>query len=121
MTIFDVIKNISASKDTVNFEEDDYNTHVVNKSFSLFVDTVLYANEMNMRPDLSANKNYAFMFNSVRKRKRFSKWPKNKATKDEELVSKIYKYNQHKTKQVMKLLKEDDLQVLRDLYEEGGE
>lgn len=120
MSLFDVIKNMSYGKEPVSLDGVDYSSYVVNKAFSMFVDTVLHANEMNIRPDINKYQNYGYYFNAVRKKKRFSKWPKNKASDEEVLVSKIYKYNQQKTKQVLKLLTEDQIETLKNVYDEGG-
>ena len=120
MKLFDVVKNISAENQSVSLEDADYDSYIVSKAFSMFPDTVLYANEMNMRPDIRDSHHYSYLFNSVRKRKRFSPWSKNNVTEVEMLISKMYKYNQHKTKQVMKLLSEEQLDMLKEMYDEGG-
>ena len=120
MKLFDVVKNISAQNEPVDLTGSEYDVYIINKAFSMFIDTVLHANEMNMRSDVSQKQHYGYLFNSVRKKKRFTPWPKNNSTDDENLVSKIYKYNQHKTKQVMKLLSEEQLNMLREMYDEGG-
>lgn len=120
MKLFDYVKNISAENDPVEETGSEYDSYIINKAFSFYPDTILFSNEMNMRPEIPNNRHYSCLFNSVRKRKRFTPWPKNNFSEYEKLVSKIYKYNQHKTKQVMKLLSEEQLDMLREMYDEGG-
>jgi hypothetical protein len=45
---------------------------VVNKCMSGHIDTIMFANEMNMNHGLPTKLQYDFLLNSVRKRKRFS-------------------------------------------------
>jgi len=118
--LFDYVKNISTENDPVEETGSEYDAYIINKAFSLYPDTILFSNEMNMRPEIPNSRHYSYLFNSVRKRKRFTPWPKNNSSEDEKLVSKIYKYNQHKTKQVMKLLSEEQLDMLKEMYDEGG-
>ena len=68
---------------SVNFTKDDlidddpdtiknYPPYIVNRCLSGHLDTVLYANEMNLHPNLDKDMQYQFYLNSLRKRKRFS-------------------------------------------------
>ena len=47
---------------------------MINRAFSQFNDTILFANEMNMNYHLPARMQYDFYKNALRPRKRFSKW-----------------------------------------------
>lgn len=120
MKLFDYVKNISAEKDPVDDVGSEYDAYIVNKAFSLYPDTILAANEMNMRPDIPNKRHYDYLHSITRKKKRYTPWPKNNFSEDEKLISKIYKYNQHKTKQVMKLLSEKQINMLKEMYDEGG-
>ena len=56
--------------------ERDYVPFVVNRGFSFGNDTILYANEMNIRPNTDKRMQYDYLYNSIRRRKRFDKWIK---------------------------------------------
>lgn len=84
---------------------DGYNSFMVNRALGNFHDCVLAANEMNLHADLDDELKYQFLINSIRKRKRFTKWPK--ATKDDQIdaIKLKYGYSTEKAKQVVDLLK----------------
>ena len=53
-----------------------YSPYIINRCLSGQIDTVLFANEMNMNHHLDKDMQYSFYLNSLRKRKRFSSWIK---------------------------------------------
>jgi hypothetical protein len=59
MTPFDYINAINANKDIIGSSdnpeevEKEYTPFMVNRGLSYFVDTILYANEMNSASDIS--------------------------------------------------------------------
>ena len=70
-------------RNSINFtkknllEEDPtakYPAFVVNKCLSGTLDSVLFANEMNMNAHLDKELQYDFYLQSLRKRKRFAPW-----------------------------------------------
>ena len=82
---------------SVNFTKDDlidddpdtiknYPPYIVNRCLSGHLDTVLYANEMNLHPNLDKDMQYQFYLNSLRKRKRFSPWIKKDNIQDLDIV-----------------------------------
>ena len=86
MTPFDYIKAINYTKEQMivdDISEKDYNPFIVNRGLSMGIDTVLQANEMNMRHGLPKRLQFDFLLNSISKRKRFDKWQK--ADKSEDL------------------------------------
>ena len=80
----DYLNSINYSKQSLMGEDEDpgweknYPAYVVNKCMSHHMDTVMFANEMNMNPVLSNRMQYDFFINIVRSRKRFSPWGKKK-------------------------------------------
>lgn len=91
---FDYINAItSAPEDPVakgELDAKDYGPFIVNRGLSLYPDTVLLANEMNKRPEIPKEVQYKFLYGSVSKKRRFSKWPKKEA-EDAELVEAVCK------------------------------
>mgnify|MGYP000935935724 CR=1 FL=1 len=53
--------------DDKNILEKDYNSFIINRGLSYFVDTVLYANEMNLRHELNNRMQNDYLLNSIRK------------------------------------------------------
>lgn len=62
---------------------DDYEVFLVNRFFSYFVDTVLYANEMNGYSDgMDKQLHFDFYYSVVKRKKRWAKWYKPKSERD---------------------------------------
>jgi hypothetical protein len=74
-------KNLIRDTENPELAEKQYNAFLTNRGLSYFPDTIMYANDMNMRPELDGLLQYEYLLNSIRKNKRFSKWAK--ASKDE--------------------------------------
>lgn len=120
MSVFDVINNISSSNTTMEYHKSDYVQRVINKGFSYFIDSILYVNEVNQRHYLTDKQHYDYMFHSLRKKKRRSKWFKKTPHDNVDLVMQTYKYNQTKAEEVLKLLSDEQIDVLRARFDQGG-
>jgi hypothetical protein len=126
-TPFDYINAINVSKndmmtgtDNDELAERDYNPFIVNRGLSYFPDTILYANEMNIRNTLDKKPQFAYLLNSVRPRKRFSKWFKNEVIENVSIISEFFGYSYSKAKQVAHLISPDQLLIMRQKLEKGG-
>ena len=100
--------------------EKQYNAYIVNRGFTNFEDTILHANEMNQRHELFPAAQFDYYRAVLRKRKRFSKWPK--ADKDVNLdaIQEVYQCNRTVAKQYLKVLNEEQLQSVHDKLVTGG-
>jgi len=109
-------------KDSENpdMTEKQYNAYIVNRGFTNFEDTILHANEMNQRHELFPAAQFDYYRAVLRKRKRFSKWPK--ADKDVNLdaIQEVYQCNRTVSKQYLKVLNEEQLQSVHDRLVTGG-
>lgn len=89
-TPFDFLNSINSSKKNLIREEgrgaSEYAPYLMNKGLSQFPDTIMLANEMNMRHHADKQMQYEFLLHSVRPRKRFTKWAKKE---DAEIVQTI--------------------------------
>jgi hypothetical protein len=95
-----------------------YPSFMVNRGLSYFIDTIMLANEMNTRFDMSKKMQYDFLYHSVRKRKRFSKWfKKAKDNEDIELIKEAYGFNRQRAEEVYDLI---DIKALRKYMDKGG-
>ena len=97
-----------------------YPPYIINRCLSGFMDTVLYANEMNMASHLDKKMQYDFFINSIRKRKRFSPWLKKDSLKDLELVKRYYGYSNEKAQQALKILTKDQITYIKSKLDVGG-
>ena len=100
--------------------EKNYPPYIVNKCMSHHLDTVMYANEMNMYPALDKKLQYDFFINTVRSRKRFSPWDKKQKMNDLEVVKQYYGYSNEKARQALNILTPDQLNVIKNKLNKGG-
>ena len=122
---FDFINSISSSPDnqimTGEMDPAEYNAFMVNRGLSLYMDTVLYADEMNMRPNILPALQYHFLHTLIPKRKRWAKWPKKLGGKNDgeliKVLQKHYKYSLDKCLEMVALLSEDQKKEIIKEYE----
>lgn len=120
---FDFITSVSHSKtDLIETKEDEaaYNAYMVNRGLSYFQDTILYANEMNLRHALPKDAQYRYYLNVLRPRKRFSKWFKAEKSETLDLIQSYYNCNRLKAKTILKLLSTEDLENINKTTNKGG-
>jgi len=120
MSVMDILSNISSSDTTMEYHESDYKQRVINKGLSYFIDSILYVNEVNQRHYLTNKQHYDYLFNSLRKKKRFSKWHKKTPVDNVSLVMQTYKYNQQRAEEALKLLSDEQISALQKKFERGG-
>lgn len=120
--VWDIINSINSGKDISS--EDNfkslYTPFIVNKGLSYFIDTILYAQEMNMNPHLDTDMQYQYFINSIRPKKRFSKWAKKEQNDDATIVKEYYQYNDRKTQSALEVLSPEQIQIIRKKLEKGG-
>ena len=126
LTPFDFIKDISHVKENImrddvdNEIEKQYNAFIVNRGFSYFMDTVIYANEMNIRSGVDAKLQFDFLINTIRQKKRYSKWHKAEQNDDIQVLREYYGYNIHRAKEVLPLHSNEQLKFIREKLDKGG-
>ena len=121
----DYLNSINYTKKSVMESEDPewekkYPPYIVNKCMSHHLDTVMYANEMNMHHMLDKKLQYDFFINIVRSRKRFSPWDKKQKMNDLEVVKQYYGYSNEKARQALNILTPDQLDVIKNKLNKGG-
>ena len=97
-----------------------YNPYITNRSLSYFNDSVLHANEMNKNHHIDSRLQNSYLINTIRKRKRFSKWMKTTELDDLDAVKTYYGYSNEKARQVLTLLNNDQLTELKQRVYKGG-
>ena len=123
MNPFEFIKSINETKKDImvdDVSEKGYNPFIINRNFSHFNDTVLYANEMNRYHHLDHRLQFDFFINIIRKKRRFSKWNKPETVSDVEVVKEYYGYNDEKARQALSLLTSKHIDELKKKVFKGG-
>ena len=113
-------KDIITNSENPELAERTYNPYLTNRALSYFVDTVHYANEMNMHSELDNVMQYSFLLNIVRKRKRFSKWHKTTDDEDLQAVIDYYGYSVKRAKEALKILGDEQLLTIKEKMNKGG-
>lgn len=125
---FDFLNSINFSKtDLIRDEygineerEKQYSSFLINRGLSYFVDTIEHSQNMNMYDSfldpIMANDYY---LNSVRKRKRFSKWAKKINNKTIETIMEFYQVSYQKAIDFSKILTKEQLKVIEETLNNG--
>jgi hypothetical protein len=124
---FDYVSSITYNKNdmmtgTENDElaESNYNPYLTNKALSYFPDTLLYANEINVLNHIDNKLQYTFFLNSIRPKKRFSKWVKKQEDIDIEAIKQYYKYSTAKAEAALSLLSPQQINEIKKRLNKGG-
>jgi len=122
MNPFDFVTSITYSKKDImnDINEKEYAPFLVNRSLSYHQDTLLYANEMNSRFDVSHRLQYHYLLNSIRKRKRFAKWAKPELADDLKIVMEYYSVSREKAEEYLNILNKNEIGILKRRMNKGG-
>ena len=124
MELKDWLNSINFTKEDLTKEDPntikEYPPYIINRCLSGHIDSVLFANEMNMNSHLDKDMQYSFYLNTLRKRKRFSPWIRKDKIADLECVKKYYGYSNEKAFQALNILNKTQLNFIKDKLEIGG-
>ena len=124
MDLKDWLKSINETKDNLIDEdpllESKYLPYIVNRCMSGHIDALMYANEMNINSHLDKKLQYDFFLNSLRSKKRFSPWMRKEELSNLQTVKKYYGYSDEKARQVLPLLSDEQLDIIRQRLDTGG-
>ena len=124
MELKDWLNSINFNKDDITKDDPDtvkdYPAYIVNRCLSGHLDCVLFANEMNLHPNLDNDMQYQFFLNSLRKRKRFSPWLRKDKVENLNIIKKYYGYSNEKALQALRLLTNEQLDYIKKRLETGG-
>lgn len=125
MTPFNFLNSINNKTEYLmscpELEEKDYVPYVVNRTLSYFPDTIFFANEMNLSHHIDKKLQYDFLYNVVRKRKRFSKWASSEVEcKYLDSIKNYYKVNNERAKEYSRLLSEEEKEMIHYKVNRGG-
>jgi hypothetical protein len=123
MNPFEYLNAINSTKQNIMVDEASekaYNPFMVNRGLSYFPDTILLANEMNIHHQIDSKLQFDFMLNTIRKKKRFSKWAKADELESLEAVKEYYGYSNEKARQALTVLSKSQLIELKEKVYKGG-
>ena len=122
--LFEYLGSINTGKEYLMNDatsEKEYVPFMINRGLSLFADTCLFANEMNMRSDTPKKMQYDFYYYGVPKKKRFSKWPKKEEKLDEvKALAEHMNISYEKAKVYLSILNPTQIEEIRNLLDMGG-
>jgi len=120
----DFLNSINQTKVNIMDEdaltEKEYPPFVVNRTLSYFLDTIMYANEINTHHHADNKLQFDYLLNSIRSKRRFSRWLKPDENKNLDVIKEYYGYSNQKAKDALNILTEDQLSLLNERMEKGG-
>ena len=122
MSPFDVINSITFNKKRLIDETNEklYNAYNINKGLSYFKDTIFYAQEMNTNYHLDPLLQHDYLFNAIRKQKRFAKWVKKEKDDDIEAVKIYFNYGYRKAQEACLILSKDQISYIKEKVKGGA-
>ena len=123
MNPYEYVKAASYSKKNIMVDdvaEKAYVPYIVNRALSYHLDTVLFANEMNINHTIVNKLQFSFYINTIKKRNRFSKWHKVIDDNDINIIMQAFNYNKKRAEEVLSLLNKDQIQSLKNRMNIGG-
>tara|TARA_Y100001972_G_C7389720_1_gene203606 strand:+ start:97 stop:489 length:393 start_codon:yes stop_codon:yes gene_type:complete len=101
--------------------EKKYPPFIINKCLSYFADTIQYANAMNGLHHTSKHMQFSFLLNSIRRRKRFSKWLKSSKMKNLDIVKQYYGYSNKRAQEALSVLTKKQIDYIKEKLYKGGD
>lgn len=126
MNPFEYVNAINSTKDIIRtsnnpeLAEKLYNSFIINRALSYHVDTILYANEINMHTDIPAIMQNDYYLNSIRPKKRYAKWHKRIEDEYIEAIQEFYGVSIAKALDIYKVLNEDQRKAIKQKIFKGG-
>jgi hypothetical protein len=122
MSPFDILNTITYSKKRLIDDSNEklYNAYQINKGLSYFKDTIFIAQEMNMNYHLDNLLQHDYLFNTVRKQKRYAKWVKKDIDDDLEAVRIYFNYGYQKAKEAYSILSKDQIEYIKEKVKGGA-
>lgn len=125
--LWSFVNSITQNKNQIELNEEtdkDYNPALVNKAISHHLDSVFFANAMNIYSKLPKKLQYEFLINIVRRKTQYVQWVKgDKNPQIEENINALrsyYGYNEKKAIEALFILSEGQLKKIKDKLKTGG-
>jgi hypothetical protein len=124
MNPFEFVKSINEKTGNLIANDQDmerqYMPFLVNRGLSFTADTILAANEMNSVPFLDKKLQYDYLYSTVRKKKRYSKWIKAEQNELEDIIIEYYGVSRKRACEYLLMLQQQDIQEIKAKLNKGG-
>jgi hypothetical protein len=105
-------KNLMTDSENDKLAESSYVPFITNRTLSYFTDTVFYSNEINQYHHVDNKLQYDYLINSIRPKKRFTKWVKATDSDALEIIKLYFSYSTNKALQALKVLSLKQLEFI---------
>jgi hypothetical protein len=114
-------RDLIRGSDNPSLAAKEYDAFLINKGFSMYIDCILAANEMNMRYHLSNEMQNSYYINTIRPGERFKPWPKKEElSEDMKAVMEFYSVGHRKSQEFLKVLTKQQLDLIKIKIIKGG-
>ena len=115
---------ISNTKDIGQFTQGeidkDYTPYVVNKMVAQYSDLVHYADELNVRPNISKENQIHLLSELIPKKKRKVLWTKKRPNENLQIIMNYYNISEDKAYPFLHILTDKQIEELNDRLNTGG-
>lgn len=123
MNPFDFVNAVTYTKKDIMVDkvaDKGYSAFLTNKSLSYHQDCIMYVNEMNSNSHLDSTLQFHYFLNTLRKRKRFSKWSKPRVLEDMKVIQSYYDCSISKAEEYSKILTAKEIKIMKERMKIGG-
>tara|TARA_E500000178_G_scaffold329314_1_gene360107 strand:+ start:515 stop:904 length:390 start_codon:yes stop_codon:yes gene_type:complete len=120
------LNSINSTKQNIMDGEDEgyekkYPAFIINKCLAPHNDCLMLVNEMNHYSFLDKKLQYDFLLNTIVSRKRYASWLRPSKTKNLEYVKEYYGYSNSKSKSVLDILNDEQIEFIKTKLYKGGQ
>jgi len=120
------LNSINSTKQNLMDGEDEgyekkYPAFIINKCLAPHNDCLMLVNEMNRYSFLDKKLQYYFLLNTIVSRKRYASWLRPSKTKNLEYVKEYYGYSNSKSKSVLDILNDEQIEFIKTKLYKGGQ
>ena len=123
MNPFDFVNAVTYTKKDIMVDDvasKGYSAFLTNKSLSYHQDCIMYVNEMNSNSHLDSTLQFHYFLNTLRKRKRFSKWSNPRVLEDMKVIQRYYDCSISKAEEYSKILTAKEIKIMKERMKKGG-
>lgn len=119
----EILKSLNQTKneDLIDdFNANDYVPFIINRAFSFYPDTVMFANDLNRFSNIDRIMQYKYYCSGLKKKSRYSPWLKASKIENLELISDYYQVSRREAKELLNFLTTDDIEQINKALNKGG-
>jgi len=115
MSPFDFTDSILITKKKIDRELTvrHYLPFIINRSLSFGVDTVMYANEMNLNSHIDKKLQYDYLFHMISKRNSKNRWIKKSQDETLTMIREHYNCTIEKAREAMSILSKEQIEEIK--------